>query len=125
MQKKATVVVVAFFVELHCYAAPHYVEEGDGSNAAIAFFFFFFSCNTKKKPLPSFASMRCSATLPCGAQLHKQTNKQINKRKMLYLGKMLTWVPRGSCSGSSRSPIPSSPAPSSLPLDVFGALAME
>jgi hypothetical protein len=59
----------------------------------------------------------CGAALQhcvsCAAQLHKQTNK-INTKK-----KMLTWVLHGSCVG------PAPAAPSSLPLNVSGALAME
>jgi hypothetical protein len=92
--------------------ALHKKEEEEGD--AIAFFFFFFSYNTKKKQM-LFVKLRilCSAA--------PQTNK-INTKK-----KMLTWVLSGS--GSSRSKLEarsrSKPAPSSLPLNVSGALALE
>jgi hypothetical protein len=33
-QNKATVVIVAFFVELRCSATPHQAEKGDGSCVA-------------------------------------------------------------------------------------------
>jgi hypothetical protein len=93
-------------------------KEGDGTVAAIT----FFRSTALQHSVAFFAMLRYSAT--------PQTNK-INERKKK---KMLTWVPRGSCSNSSRSPAPSSllqaHAPSSLtsssfPLDVSGALAME
>jgi hypothetical protein len=114
-----------------------------------------------------FATLRCSIapqeqtlcynTAPQEHNKEEQT-KQTNEKKV----KMLTWVPRGSRSGSSHSSLtPTTPssklwqlqapsfgsfklqastapsscsnspgsssklAPSSLPLDVFGALAME
>jgi hypothetical protein len=87
--------------------------------------------------LALFTMVRCKVQRilwSCAAkQFHKQTNK-INERKK---SKMLTWVPlrlpRGSYSlapslllqpPAPTSP-PSSPAPSSLPLDVSGAFAME
>jgi hypothetical protein len=60
----------------------------------------------------------------------KQTNEK--KSKDAYLGPawVLLWLqPQLPCSNSSKllfqTPVPTAPAPSSLPLDVFGALAME
>ncbi len=128
-KKKATAAAIAFFVELRCVAAQLHSkqeeeegdgscrrllrgatlrcnaapqqeeEEGDGSNAAIAFFFFFFSCNT---------------------------NKQIEKTKGRCLPESRVGLaPLLAPLLQTRAPSSCSLAPSSLPLDVSGALAME
>jgi hypothetical protein len=127
-------------------------EEDDGSVVVVAFFhsvalrcnvafFAMLRCSATPQEQMLLVELRCTATylveLRCSAapQTNKQ-NKRDKKSKMFTLVPL--WLSRGSRSGSSRSPTPSSllqapapssppssPAPSSLPLDVSRVLAME
>jgi hypothetical protein len=88
-------------------------EEGDNNLVAVAFFFLFFSCK-------------------CCLWTNKQTKETRKKKLDAYLGPALApaWVPHRlqplRCSKLLLQALaPSSPAPSSLPLDVSGALAVE
>jgi hypothetical protein len=83
-KKKVTAVAVTFFVELRCNAAPHQAEEGDGSNATVAFFFFFFSYNTKKKKKVT------TTLLPSPSFLRYSTTKQALQRSIAFFA-MLHW----------------------------------
>jgi len=73
------------------------------------------------------ANVVCGAALQrcvsCAAQLHKQTNK-INTKKKCLAGSCVGPAP--AAPSSKLAPAPSRlQAPSSLPLNISGALAME
>jgi len=130
-KKKATATTVAFFVELHCS-----YTRGRRRRRQLPLP-FLWSCATALQQNKS-----CSATLPfslcyttkrsvsCGALVqsnstNNQTNKIDEKKKLdAYLGPAPAPAAPLLQAPATSSP-PSSPARSSLLLDVSGAVAME